>query len=509
MGAPVFKTGETEQLGLAGSIPVRLRHRAAQEVLEPVESSGPFEGSASAPERGGVTGSTAPSPRGTDPRRRIPRTDHLLEHPQVAAAGVALGPQVLRGIIRAVQHRARAGQITPEEVLEQVLAAIGDRPAASLRPVLNATGVIVHTNLGRAPLSGAARQALLDASGYTDVEFDLETGARARRGAGARSALLAACPEAEDALIVNNGAAALLLATTALAGRGEVIVSRGELIEIGAGFRLPDLITSAGARIREVGTTNRTHLTDYTSALGPDTGAVLRIHTSNYRVIGFTSAVAVAELTAPCREAGVPLIADLGSGLLGPEPRLPEEPDLGSALRDGADLVIASGDKLLGGPQAGILLGRTEVIAQLARHPMARAVRADKLSLAALEATLTGPPPPVTGALHTDAQHLHDRTAALARRIGGRVVPHDGRVGGGGGAEVPLPGWALALEEELAAPLRTGDPAVVGTLRGGQLLLDLRCVPQTAQAQLAGAVEAARDRLRVRSGSGHDRGDRR
>ncbi|HJB10085.1 MAG TPA: L-seryl-tRNA(Sec) selenium transferase [Candidatus Brachybacterium merdavium] len=474
-----------------------------------MESSGPVEDLASDSEGAGALGSAPPGGRDSDPRRRIPRTDHLLEHPRVTAAGAALGPQVLRGIIRAVQDRARAGQIAPEEVLEQVLAAIGDRPAASLRPVLNATGVIVHTNLGRAPLSDAARQAMLEASGYTDVEFDLGTGARARRGAGARSALLAACPEAEDALVVNNGAAALLLATAALGGRGEIIISRGELIEIGAGFRLPDLIASTGARIREVGTTNRTHLADYTRALGPDTGAVLRIHTSNYRVIGFTSAVDVAELTGPCRESGVPLIADLGSGLLGPEPRLPEEPDLGSALRDGADLVIASGDKLLGGPQAGILLGRTEMIAQLARHPMARAVRADKLTLAALEATLTGPPPPVTGSLHADAGHLRDRTEALAQQIGGRVVPHDGRVGGGGGAEVPLPGWALALEEELAAPLRTGDPAVVGTLRGGELLLDLRCVPHTAQTQLAGAVEAARERLREQSRSGHDGDDRR
>ena len=430
-----------------------------------------------------------------DPRRRIPRTDHLLAHPDVAAAAQVLSEHVVRGIVRGAQERARRGEIAPEAVLEEIRSALGGRPAGSLRPVLNATGVIVHTNLGRAPLSPAARAALQDAAGYTDVEFDLAAGVRSRRGAGARAALLAACPEAEDALIVNNGAAALALATTALAGTDEVILSRGELIEIGAGFRLPELITSTGARLREVGTTNRTHLADYTAALGPATGCVLRVHTSNYRVIGFTSEVAVAELAGPCREAGVPLVADLGSGLLEPEPRLPAEPAAAAALRDGADLVIASGDKLLGGPQAGILLGRAEIIARLARHPLARAMRADKLTLAALEATLRGPVPPVLEALRLDPDALRERTAALADRLGGRLVAHEGRVGGGGGAEVPLPGWALALDPALAAPLRTGDPAVVATVRDDCCLLDLRCVPAEEDARLEAAVRTARTRL--------------
>lgn len=433
-----------------------------------------------------------PGEQSTDPRRRIPRTDRLLAHPAVVAATGAMGPSVVRDVVRAAQDRARSGQIQPEQVLDEVLGALGDRPAASLRPVLNATGVIVHTNLGRAPLSPAAREALGEAAGYTDVEFDLATGARARRGAGARAALLAGCPEAEDALVVNNGAAALLLATTALAGRGEVVLSRGELIEIGAGFRLPDLIASTGAQLREVGTTNRTHLADFTDALGPGTGCVLRIHTSNYRVIGFTSTVEVRELAEPCREAGVPLIADLGSGLLAPEPLLPDEPDAATALRDGADLVIASGDKLLGGPQAGILLGRREIIARLARHPLARAVRADKLTLAALEATLAGPLPPVLEALRTDPDALRERSAGLAEQLGGRLVPHDGRVGGGGGAEVPLPGWAIALEPEVAGPLRTGDVAVVATVRGDSCLLDLRCIPAHEDHRVVDAVAAAR-----------------
>ena len=430
-----------------------------------------------------------------DPRRRIPRTDHLLAHPDVAAAAEVLSEHVVRGIVRGAQERARRGEIAPEAVLEEIRSALGGRPAGSLRPVLNATGVIVHTNLGRAPLSPAARAALQDAAGYTDVEFDLAAGVRSRRCAGARAALLAACPEAEDALIVNNGAAALALATTALARTDEVILSRGELIEIGAGFRLPELITSTGARLREVGTTNRTHLADYTAALGPATGCVLRVHTSNYRVIGFTSEVEIAELAGPCREAGVPLVADLGSGLLEPEPRLPAEPAAAAALRDGADLVIASGDKLLGGPQAGILLGRAEIIARLARHPLARAMRADKLTLAALEATLRGPVPPVLEALRLDPDALRERTAALADRLGGRLVAHEGRVGGGGGAEVPLPGWALALDPALAAPLRTGDPAVVATVRDDCCLLDLRCVPAEEDARLEAAVRTARTRL--------------
>lgn len=436
-----------------------------------------------------------PGDESTDPRRRIPRTDHLLALPAVAAASAAMSEDVVRDVVRAAQSRARSGQIAPEQVQDEILTALGDRPAASLRPVLNATGVLVHTNLGRAPLSPAAREALQDAAGYTDVEFDLPTGARSRRGAGARAALLAACSEAEDALVVNNGAAALLLATTALAGTGEVVLSRGEMIEIGAGFRLPDLITSTGAQLREVGTTNRTHLADYTGALGPGTGCMLRIHTSNFRVVGFTSEVPLADLAPPCRAAGVPLIADLGSGLLRPEPLLPEEPDAATALRDGADVVIASGDKLLGGPQAGILLGRSEIIARLARHPLARAVRADKLTLAALEATLTGPVPPVLDALRRDPESLRERTAQLAERLGGRLVPHEGRVGGGGGAGVPLPGWAIALDAELAAPLRTGEPSVVATVRDGGCLLDLRCLPADEDERLARAVATAREHL--------------
>lgn len=472
VGALVFKTSETEHLGLAGSIPVRLRQASSPQEV-PV-SAGPV-----GPEQ--------------DPRRRIPRTDALLAEPAVARASAAMGEKVVRGVVRAAQDRARRGEIAPEQVLEAVLDALGTRTASSLRPVLNATGVVVHTNLGRAPLSPLAQQALLDAAGYTDVEFDLATGARSRRGAAARAALLTACPGAEDALVVNNGAAALALATTALVGTGEVVISRGELIEIGAGFRLPDLIASTGTRIREVGATNRTHLADYTAAIEAGAGAVLRIHASNYRITGFTSSVPVAELAGPCREAGIPLIVDIGSGLFAPEPLLPEEPALPVALADGADLVLASGDKLLGGPQAGILLGRAEIIARLARHPLARAMRADKLALAALEATLAGPTPPVLDCLRTDPAVLRERTEALAARVGGDVVEHDGRVGGGGGAEVPIPGWALALPAQLAPRLRAGAPAVVGTVREDRCLLDLRCIPVERDEDLARTVLAAQE----------------
>jgi L-seryl-tRNA(Ser) seleniumtransferase len=406
----------------------------------------------------------------TDPRRRIPRTDHLL------------------ALVRSVQQQARDGLIAPEDVESAVLAAVSAR-ATALRPVLNATGVVVHTNLGRAPLSDAAVAALVAAGRYVDVELDLATGARSGRGVQARAALRAACPAAEDVLVVNNGAAALVLATTALAAGREVIVSRGELVEIGAGFRLPDLIASTGARLREVGTTNRTHLRDYVDAIGPDTGCILKIHPSNFRVEGFTSEVSVAELRTAA--GALPIVADLGSGLLHPDPALPDEPDATAALDAGADLVVASGDKLLGGPQAGLLLGTAAVVERLARHPLARAVRVDKLTLAALEATLVGPEPPVAQALHADPAELRVRTQRVADELGLPVVAHDGRVGGGGAPGVPLPGWAIRLPETAAPALRTGDPAVLPRVHDGACLVDLRCIPAADDDRLLAALRRA------------------
>ncbi|HIZ37755.1 MAG TPA: L-seryl-tRNA(Sec) selenium transferase, partial [Candidatus Ruania gallistercoris] len=393
-----------------------------------------------------------------DPRRRIPRTDHLLALPEAAAAADRLGTAAVRTLARQQQDRARAGELSPEDVPAALRAALATHRSTSLTPVLNATGVVVHTNLGRAPLSPAATDALITAAGYVDVELDLATGARSKRGRAARAALLAACPAAEDALVVNNGAAALVLATTALAAGREVVISRGELIEIGAGFRLPDLIASTGARLREVGTTNRTHVRDYASAVGPETGCLLKVHPSNFRVDGFTAEASLAELRTLADERGVPLVADLGSGLLTAEPALPQEPDATTALEAGADLVIASGDKLLGGPQAGLLLGRAPVIEALALHPLARAVRADKLALAALEATLTAGPAPVGEYIRADPEVLRARTERLAAAVDGgaqvAVVPHQGRVGGGGAPGHELPGWAVRLPESAAPPLR-------------------------------------------------------
>jgi len=420
-----------------------------------------------------------------DPRRRIPRTDLLLADPRLAAARQRLGTDAVHAAVTAAQARARAGELAPEQVADAAVAALPVR-ATTLRPVLNATGVVLHTNLGRAPLSAAAVEAVAAAAGYVDVEYDVATGDRARRGRGALQALREACPAAEDVLVVGNGAAALVLATTALAAGREVVVSRGEMVEIGDGFRLPDLIASTGARLREVGTTNRTHLRDYADAVGPDTGCVLKVHPSNFRVEGFTSSVEVAELAG----LPAPVVADVGSGLLAPDPLLPDEPDATTALRAGAAVVTCSGDKLLGGPQAGLVLGRADVVERLRRHPLARALRVDKTTLAALEATLRGPRTPTEQALRADPDRLRQRAQALAGRVGGEVVASDGAVGGGGAPGLALPGWAVALPVSYAERLRRGDPCVVGRVERGRCLLDLRCVPEADDGALAAAVLA-------------------
>ncbi|MGC2938831.1 MULTISPECIES: L-seryl-tRNA(Sec) selenium transferase [unclassified Brevibacterium] len=432
----------------------------------------------------------------SDPRRSIPRTDHLLALPEVIAAGERLNQATIKAIISEVQNAARAGEIPVAEVASAIVSSLASRSASSLTPVLNATGILVHTNLGRAPLSPAATQAITEAAGYVDVEMDLGTGKRSKRGTGAKAALLRACPAAEDALVVNNGAAALLLAVTALRGRGtgsgEIIISRGELIEIGAGFRLTDLMTTTGARLREVGTTNRTHVADYAEAISDDTSCLLKVHTSNFRVEGFTSSVEVADLRGLADEHNLPLIVDLGSGLFTPDPALPDEPDIDTALRAGADLVIVSGDKLLGGPQAGLILGRTEAVQTLAKHPLARALRTDKLTLAALEATITHTANPIHDALHIDADHLRKRTETLAEAVGATIVDHDGRVGGGGAPGVPLSGWAVELPEVFAEPLRRGDPAIVARVHQGRCLVDLRCVPDSEDNRIATAIKRVR-----------------
>ncbi len=380
---------------------------------------------------------------------------------------------------------ARSGAVAPDEVADAALASLPSR-TTTLRPVLNATGVVLHTNLGRAPLSPAAVEAVVAAAGYVDVEYDVADGSRARRGRGTLAALRAATPDAEDVLVVNNGAAALVLATTALAAGREVVVSRGEMVEIGDGFRLPDLIESTGARLREVGTTNRTHLRDYADAIGDQTGCVLKVHPSNFRVEGFTSEVGVRELAG----LGVPVVADVGSGLLAPHPLLPDEPDARTALRAGAALVTASGDKLLGGPQAGLLLGRRDVVERLRRHPLARALRVDKLTLAALEATLRGPVTPTWQALLADDERMRSRCGRLAGEVSGEVVPSNGAVGGGGAPGMLLPGWAVALPASFLPALRLGNPCVVGRIEKDRCLLDLRCIPEEHDRLVAAAVHA-------------------
>jgi L-seryl-tRNA(Ser) seleniumtransferase len=422
--------------------------------------------------------------RSADARRRVPRTDAVLADPRLAAAVAELGRGPVKEVVAAVQERARQGLVDPAEVAE-VAAAELPATAAGLRPVLNATGVVLHTNLGRAALSEAAVAAVVAASGHSDVELDLASGRRGRRGRSAIRALAAAVPDAEAVHVVNNGAAALVLAATALAAGREIVVSRGELVEIGDGFRLPDLLASTGARLREVGTTNRTVLADYAAAVGPATGFVLKVHPSNFVVSGFTSAVPVAELAT----LDVPVVVDIGSGLLARDSLLPDEPDAATTLRAGAALVTASGDKLLGGPQAGLLLGRAELVERLRRHPLARALRVDKLTLAGLEATLRGPHPPTWLALHTPPERLRARVEALREAAGlGEVVPATAVVGGGGAPGVELESWALALPERYAEPLRLGDPPVLGRVERGQLLLDLRCVPADRDPAVAAAI---------------------
>jgi len=426
----------------------------------------------------------------SDPRRKVPRTDTVLAEPQVAAAEQRLGRSLVKRAVADAQQRARIGEIAPDAVFDAVLDALPET-ASGLHPVLNATGVLLHTNLGRAPLSAAAREALLAAAGTTDVELDLITGGRGRRGRGALDALAAAVPPAGAVHVVNNGAAALVLAATALAAGREIVIARGELVEIGDGFRVPDLLTSTGARLREVGTTNRVSLADYACAVGENTAFVLKVHPSNFVISGFTAAVPVAQL----RELGVPVVADIGSGLLASHPLLPDEPDAASMLAQGAALVTASGDKLLGGPQAGLLLGDAELVDRLRRHPLARALRVDKLTLAALEATLRGPATPTATALAADVDELRARAHRLAAGLAQHgldavAVDSDATVGGGGAPGVTLPSAAVSLPEHYAALLRTGRPAVLGRLDHGRCLLDLRALAPSADDELRAAVLA-------------------
>jgi len=416
----------------------------------------------------------------------------VLADPQIAAATTRLGRDLVKAVVTETLAACRRGEIAPGDVAAAALAALPPS-ASSLRPVINATGVIVHTNLGRAPLSAAAVEAVRTAAGATDVELDLASGRRGRRGAAALAALAARVPDAGGVHVVNNGAAALALAASVLARGREIVIARGELVEIGDGFRIPELLESVGTRLREVGTTNRVSLADYERAVSQETGFVLKVHPSNFKVEGFTSSVSVADLAVLGAAQGVPVVVDIGSGLLQPHPRLPDEPDATTALRAGAGLVTASGDKLLGGPQAGLLFGAAELVERLRRDPLARAMRVDKLTLAALEATLVGPPPPVAAALAAEQSALWKRATRIAELIGAPLastVATSGRVGGGGAPGVELPSAGIALPERLAAPLRTGARPVVGRLVEGRLVLDLLAVPVEEDDAIVQAVRA-------------------
>jgi L-seryl-tRNA(Ser) seleniumtransferase len=444
----------------------------------------------------------------TDPRRALPNMDVLLGHPELVLRVGSFGRGAVLGAARRALEASRGavaggGPVPAVEELAARVAGELDRVwAGRTRAVVNATGVVLHTNLGRAPLSAAAREAVAEAAGYATVEYDLAAGARGRRGAAAET-LLRQATGAEAALVANNAAGGLLLALGGLARGREVVVSRGELIEIGGEFRLPLVMEAAGVVLREVGTTNRTHLRDYAAAIGPASAMVLAVHPSNYRVEGFATRPALAELAALAAERGLPLLHDVGSGLL--EGELGDEPTVAASLRAGADLVLFSGDKLLGGPQAGLLVGRAELVGRLARHPLARAVRADKLTLAALEATLAAhlagrrDQLPVWRALLLTVTDLEPRAAALAARLGPVASLRTGTSVAGGGSlpgeglesvlvEVdPVPAGAAAV----LARLRAGDPPVVARAERGRVVLDLRTVPPEQDDLVAAALTAA------------------
>jgi L-seryl-tRNA(Ser) seleniumtransferase len=443
-----------------------------------------------------------------DPRRLLPNMDLLLGHPELVERAASLGRGVVLGVARQALEVSRVavagGGPVPgvDELAARVAGELDELWAGRTRAVVNATGVVLHTNLGRAPLSAEARAAVAEAAGYATVEYDLAAGTRGRRGAAAE-ALLREATGAEAALVVNNAAGALLLALGGLARDREVVVSRGELIEIGGEFRLPLIMEAAGVLLREVGTTNRTHLRDYAAALGPDTGLVLAVHPSNYRVEGFTTRPALAELATLAHEHGLALLHDVGSGLLAGA--LGDEPSVRASLGAGADLVLFSGDKLLGGPQAGLLVGRAEPVGRLARHPLARAVRADKLTLAALEATLAThlagrrDELPVWRALLLTPDELRPRAATVAAAVGPAASLRTGASVAGGGS-LPGEGLESVLVELDPAPagaaavlarLRAGDPPVVARAERGRVVLDLRTVPPEQDATVARAVAAA------------------
>jgi len=441
-----------------------------------------------------------------DHRRALPALHRLLNSPEGASLLAAHPRPAVAAALRAGLDalRAEGGNFTPDALFAGAAAALSQGP--SLRRVLNATGVVLHTNLGRAPLAEAALAAMQDAArGYCSLEFDLARGARGDRYAGC-AALLRELTGCEAALVVNNGAAAVLLALSALAAGGDAIASRGELVEIGGGFRIPEVVAQGGAKLVEVGTTNRTRIGDYAGAIGAGTRVLLRVNPSNYRILGFTEAPSPAALAGLARQHGLAAIEDLGSGAL---TGIPGERGLREAVADGFDLVTASGDKLLGGPQAGLLIGRLAAIEACARHPLMRALRPDKATLAALEATLrlyrdpqaARQAIPALRMLSLTRDDLAEAAAHLAARLpaaaGAVVEPGESLVGGGSLPLARLPTTLVALSpagitaEALAARLRAGHPALVARLDRGRLLLDPRTLTPAELEEAAQVITGA------------------
>ncbi len=442
-----------------------------------------------------------------DPRRSLPAIDRLLAEPRLVALERSYGREAVRvqaqRALELLRERLAGGTVgdlegaladLPGEISRALEAELG-RP---LVRVINATGVHLHTNLGRAPLPREVALRLPElVRAACDLELDLATGRRGDRSARV-SRMVAALAGAEAAIAVNNNAAALVLALATLAAGREVVVSRGELVEIGGSFRIPDILAAAGARLVEVGTTNRTHLADYERAIGPATALLLKVHASNYRLSGFVAEAAPAALAALARARALPLLCDEGSGLLRPrpEPQLAGQPSFRELFADGCDLVCGSGDKLLGGPQAGLLAGRHDLVERCRRHPLYRALRLDRLRSVALDEVLrrhlAGESLPLDRLWPDRAVH-RARLERVAARIGAEIVEAEAFVGGGAAPERPIPGEALALAggEDFAGRLRRGDPPVVGYLRSGRLLLDLRTVDPADDEELVAAVDAA------------------
>ena len=423
--------------------------------------------------------------------RDLPSVDELAR-----SVDDPLAVEAARQVVDEARAAIRAGA-HPGDLQARLARELDALRRARLRRTINATGVVVHTNLGRAPLAEEALdQVVRTARGYSNLEYDLDSGARGSRQDHV-AGILRRLTGAEAALVVNNNAAAVMLALAALAEGREVLVSRGELIEIGDGFRIPDVLARSGAILREVGTTNRTRASDYDRAIGSETALLLRVHQSNFRVLGFTEQPSVRELAAVARRHELPLVDDLGSGAFFP---FEDEPSARDSLGAGTDLACFSGDKLLGGPQAGVIVGRAELIEKLRRHPLQRALRADKLTLAALEGTLrlyldperAAREIPVLRMLGDDLGAVRARAERLAGLVGGEVEETVGRVGGGALPLAELPSFACAVEEELARPLRTSEPPVVGVVRDGRLLLDCRTVADAEVEEVAAAVAAAR-----------------